>query len=168
MNKLFVLPLALLLAACAPRATEQVAAPTVAPTLFDAQNQQTFCVSRNAYLDFGLDYAGDVNRVEVYATEAGSGAPGGQNPGRFVGGSGDVFRINRGHVSGSVVFQPEAGSVRVVPTGGAQALAITVNPATSYELYFRAYSASGAPSAFVAGQTITPDDSVNCDPDLRY
>lgn len=154
----------LLLASCAPLMTRQESA---APTLLGAQNQRTYCASRTTYLDFGLDYGGDVGRIEVYATEAGSGPPGGQNAGRFVGGGGDVFRIGKGHVSGSVALQPEVGNVRVVPAGGASA-AISLDPQKGYDLYFRAFSASGAPSDFVPGQTVTPDDGVTCDPDLRY
>ena len=170
MRKLFALPLgAVLLAACAPRMAAQTAAPTLSPTLSNVHNQRGYCVSRNTYVNFGLDYTGDIGRVEVYAVSAGSGPPGGRNPGRFVDGGGDVFLFQAGHVMGSVVFQPGAGSVRVVPAGGqAQLPSITVDPAASYDLYFRAFSVSGPPSAFVAGQTVAPDAGVNCDPDLHY
>lgn len=152
------------LGSCAPVVSGRTALPSVG----EVHNQQTYCTNRISEVDFGLSYAGDVNRVEVYATRAGSGPPGFSNAGQFVGGGSELFTLGAGHVAGAVAFEPQRGAgVQVVPSSRTAAR-LTVNPAQRYDLYFRVRSASGDASPFVQGQPVAPDDTLKCDPQARY
>lgn len=126
------------------------------PEIRNLWSQDRYCTYRTTRVDFGFDFSGLIDRLEVYLLAEGQ-HPWEARPGQKVADL-NTFILGEGRVTGYVDVTPSQTQQSLSPQG------IIVEPVDNKVLWVRGFH-GGAASDYVRSSVVmVPDRSSGCDP----